>query len=246
MKLKDRIAIVTGGGRNIGKGIAQALLREGAYVVIADIDEKSALQTVTELGEKARYIKVDVTIEADRKRLVEQVVKEFGTIDILVNNSGILYPNTIDGMTENSWDKTMNINVKGMAFLTKEVASIMKEKKYGRIINLSSKLAFVHYYDSAEYSVSKAAVKSFTEQAAVEYAKYGITVNALAPGYIYTDMTREILSQPELNEKICRRIPIKRIGEPTDLSGAVTFFASDSSAYVTGQTLIIDGGYTLI
>lgn len=246
MKLEGRVAIVTGGGRNIGKSIAQALLKEGAYVIIADIDEKSATATVEEFGNKAKFVKIDVTKEEDRLNLINEVVGEFRTIDILVNNSGILFSTQIDDIADKTWDRTMDINLKGMVFLTKEVAKVMKEKKYGKIVNLSSMLAFVHYYDSAEYAISKAGVKSFTEQAAVEYGKYGITVNAIAPGYIYTDMTREALSQPELNQKICKRIPMKRIGEPSDLVGAIVYFASDASSYTTGQTLIIDGGYTLI
>lgn len=246
MKFKGQVAVVTGGGRNIGKDIAMALAKEGATVVITGLNQTRGSAAAEEMGNDSCFIMADVSSENDRQNLVKTVMDRYGRLDILVNNAGILYHTNLDTMTEDTWDRTMDINLKGMAFLTREVAKIMKKAGYGRIINISSMLSEVHYYDTSEYAISKAGVKSLTEQAAVEYAKYGITVNALAPGYIYTDMTREELSQPMLAAKICKRIPVRRMGETVDICSSVVFFAGDDASYITGQTICIDGGYTLI
>lgn len=156
MKLTGKVAIVTGSARNIGKDIASRLASEGATIVVADFDDKLGPVTAAELGNGSIFVKIDISNAEDRKNLISKCVETFGKIDILVNNAGILYHNTLDNMTEESWDRTMNINLKGAAFLTREVAAVMKEAGYGRIINTSSMLSKVHYFDTSEYAVSKA------------------------------------------------------------------------------------------
>lgn len=246
--LNGKIAIVTGGARNIGKAIAKALWENGATVVIADFDSKAGEDTAAEIGERVDFVETDITKETDLDHLVEVVLNKYQKIDILVNNAGVqLNRDTMLEMKDSDYDLTMNINLRGMVLLTKKVVTrYMKQAGYGKIINTASMCGTVFYQFNFAYTVSKGAVKAFTSQAAAELAEFGITVNAIGPGYINTEMNREAFATSSMKNEICSKIPMKRVGETDELGGPVVFFASDASSYVTGQTLIIDGGYTLL
>lgn len=248
MILKDRIAIVTGGGRNIGKGFTEALWREGATVVVADVDAIAAEKMVKELGERAEFVKTDITSKEDIEKLVDTVLAKYKKIDILVNNAGVqLNKRKLEEIEEHDLDLTIDINLKGMIMLTQKVVNkYMKEAGKGKIINTASICGNIYYDENFAYTVSKGAVKTFTSQAATELAKYNITVNSIAPGYINTEMNKDTFSKPGMLETICKRIPQRRIAEVEELGETVVFLSSEASDYITGQTLIVDGGYTLI
>jgi len=250
MRLQDRIVIVTGGSRNIGRAIALALAKEGANIVIADIDMESAKKTakeIEELGRKSIVVKTDITRKEDINNLVEKTIQNFGKIDILVNNAGIqLAKQRLESLTENEWDTTININVKGTCFLSKAVAEKMKSDGGGKIVNVASVSGYIFSEDNLAYNVSKGAVKALTSQLGIDLAPYNINVNAIAPGMINTLFNKETFSVEGARERIAKTIPIQRLGEPEDLGEAVVFLASDGASYMTGQTIVIDGGLTLI
>jgi len=248
MVLKNQVAIVTGGGRNIGKAFSKALWNEGAVVIIADVDKAAAENTVAELGERAEFIKTDITNTAELDHLVNSVLSKYGRIDILVNNAGAqLNKKRLEEIEEKDFDLTMAINVKGMSLLTQKVVNgYMKEAGHGKIINTASICGNIFFDENFCYTVSKGAVKAFTGQVAVELAKYNINVNSISPGYINTEMNKDTFSKPGVMDEICRKIPMRRVAEVEELGGALVFLASDASNYVTGQTIIIDGGYTLV
>lgn len=249
MKLKDRVAIVTGGGRNIGKAIVLALAREGADIVIADIDMEAAERTsqeVREISRRSIFVKTDITKIEDIKILVGKTIEEFGKIDILVNNAGVqLNKQRLENLTEREWDITFNVNVKGTVFLSQAVAEKMKLNGGGKVIIISSICAFVFTVDNLAYNVSKATLKALTSQLAMDLAEYNINVNGIAPGFIDTSFNEETLSVEGARERIASTIPLKRLGKSEDLSEAAVFLASDASSYMTGQTIIIDGGFIL-
>lgn len=250
MKLQDRVAIVTGGSRNIGKAIAFALAKEGADIVIADINMELAVKTskeIEDLGRKSIAVKTDITKKEDVNNLVKETKEKFGKINILVNNAGIqLDKQRLENLTEFEWDTTFNINVKGTCFLSKAVAEKMKLEGGGKIVNVASVSGYIFSEDNLAYNVSKGAAKALTSQLGIDLAPYNINVNGIAPGMINTLFNRETFSVEGARERIAKTIPIPRLGEPEDLGEAVVFLASDGASYMTGQTIVIDGGLTLI
>ncbi len=249
MRLKDRIAIVTGGGRNIGRAISLSLAKAGANIVIADIDIDSAkvtCQDIRDLGRDALIIKTDITKKEEIDNLVNKTIEKFGRIDILVNNAGIqLEKQRLEDLSEEEWDITMKINLKAPVFLSQAVAEKMKLIGGGKIIIVSSICAFVYTVDNLAYNVSKAALRGLTGQLGMDLAEYNINVNGIAPGFIDTNFNRQTLSVEGARERIASGIPIRRLGHPKDLAEMVVFLASDDASYITGQTIIIDGGLTL-
>lgn len=232
--MKKRVAIVTGGTKGIGKGIADKLKDEGVKVVV------SARKKV-KTGHY--FIQCDVSDSGGCKSLIKEVVKKFGRVDILVNNAGIYPFRDIRKMTKEEWDKVIAVNLNGMFSMTKEVIPYMIKQKYGKIVNISSIAgAFVGYPNLAHYCASKAGVVGFTRGAALDLAKYNINVNAVSPGVILTPGTKAGLPKKELYgfKKI---IPKGRLGLPKDVAEVVWFLASDNSDYITGQTIVVDGGF---
>ncbi|SUA65189.1 3-oxoacyl-[acyl-carrier-protein] reductase FabG [Oligella urethralis] len=241
-ELKDQIAIVTGGAKGIGKGIVKTLIEAGAKVVIADIDEAAAEQTAAELG--CAFKALDVTSQAQCKAVVDEVVSEYGRLDILCSNSGIFPQAYLADMTEADWDQMQNINLKGTFFVTQAALAYMKKQGYGRVVITASITGPITGYPGwSHYAASKAGQLGFMRSASLEYAKEGITINAVMPGNILTEGLaahgEEYLGQ------MTRSIPARKLGKPEDIGYAVCFLASKEASYITGQTIIVDGGQIL-
>ncbi|MBI2657211.1 3-oxoacyl-ACP reductase FabG [Candidatus Woesearchaeota archaeon] len=248
-RLDGKVAIITGSNRGIGKGIAIALAGEGCKVVVnsykEDDDAKNAVEEIKGLGSDAVFIKANVTREIDVKELVEKAVKRFGKLDVLVNNAGILVAGTADKLSEKDWDRQMDVNLKGVFMCTKyAVRQMLKQGKGGRIINISSIAGLVGFPGISAYCASKGGVTEFTREVALDYAKYGITVNALNPGVIVTDMTKAMLADGSTKKALLESTPVGRFGQPEDIGNAAVFLALDESGFITGHNLVVDGGWT--
>lgn len=237
--LTGKIALVTGGANGIGQGIVKTLAKAGAKVMICDIDEKSGQETAKEVG--GEFHKLDVTDKNAAEQVVQDVLDKHERIDILAANTGIYPEVMIEDMTEEDWDKIQNINLKGMFFIAKPVLKAMKNQNYGRVILTSSITGDITGYPGGSiYGATKAGILGFMRSAAVEYAKFGITVNSVQPGMIATEGLKKQLGI--LSEKGAEAVPMKRLGEPEDIGATVCFFASEEAKYITGQSLVIDGG----
>lgn len=242
-KLKDKIAIVTGGARGIGKAISKRLLEEGASVAIVDVLLEVAEQTVSEFksqGFNAAAFKADVSSLEEAEETVDKVVSRFGRLDILINNAGITKDTLLMRMTSDDWNKVININLTGTFNFTKAAIRPMMKAKFGRIVNISSVVGRMGNAGQANYSASKAAVIGLTKTVAKEFASRNINANAVAPGYILTDMVDKI--SPAAKETFLSVIPLKRAGTPEDVANVVYFLCSPDSDYVTGQVINVDGG----
>lgn len=243
MELKGQVVMVTGGARGIGRAIAESLAKKGANLVIADVSADSAGEAARELavfGGRTLALKLDVSKAEDVARAFEDIMKEFGRIDVLVNNAGITRDGLILRMREEDWDAVININLKGVFLCSKEAVKIMMKQKYGRVINIASVVAFMGNPGQANYSASKAGIIGFTKTIAREYASRGVTVNAVAPGFISTAMT-DALSET-VRQEMLKSIPIGKFGTVEDVANAVVFFASPDSGYITGQVVHVNGG----
>ena len=247
--LKGRVAVVTGGGRGIGKAISAILADSGAKVVVADVDEASARQTSKELaGPSGDVIGsfVDVAQEESVSSLMQMALESFGRIDILVNNAGIMYRTRLMDISLDEWEQTLQVNLTGVFLCTKAVLPIMKESVFGRIVNISSSAGrSVSTLGGAHYTASKAGVLGLTRAAAKEVAPLGITVNAICPGLIETKMAMETTTPEEL-QRFLDSFPIPRLGLPEEIGHLVVFLCSDEAAYITGASLDINGGDLMI
>lgn len=244
MELKGKNALVTGGSRGIGRAIALELAKEGANIVINYTNnDKAAEKTVAEiedLGVKAIAIKANVSNEEDVFNMVKQVKEEFGIIDILVNNAGITRDNLLIRMKVEDWEKVLDINLKGVFVCSKAVARDMMKQNYGKIINISSVVGITGNAGQTNYSASKAGIIGFTKSLARELASKNINVNAIAPGFIETDMTTEL--SEKVKESMLSSIPLKRYGQPEDIANLVSFLCTEKASYITGQVIQVDGG----
>ena len=243
--LSGKVAIVTGGGRGIGKAIALGLAGAGAKVVVCSRTQKEiedAAREISRLGGKALPLTVDLTANDQLESLVNTTVKEFGRIDILVNNAARSFLRSLLDLREDGWDKVFNTNVKAVWLLSRLVAKKMLEQKSGRIINITTVGAEKAELGMAAYGCSKAALKMLTRCMAREWAQYGINVNAVGPGLTRTDFSKPIWSNPEVAKHVAMAIPKGRLAEPEEIVGAVLFLASDAAGFITGQSIYVDGG----
>lgn len=248
-RFAGRVAFVTGGSRGIGKAIVERFAEEGAKVAFIDINEEALAQTARELREKGYevYAKVASVTDKDQvEQAMEEVYEQFGSLDILVNNAGVIRDNLLFKMTESDWDTVMDVHLKGAFLASRAAQKYMVQQKFGRIINISSTSALGNR-GQANYSTAKAGLQGFTKTLAIELGKFGITVNAVAPGFIETDMTkataeRNGISFEELVQARIEQIPVKRTGKPEDIAHAVAFFADEKSSFVNGQVLYVAGG----
>lgn len=243
MDLEGKVALVTGGAQGIGKVTALLLASKGAHVAVSDINMEGAVQAAKEikgLGRKGLALGGDVSNPADAERIVVETVEQLGGIDILVNNAGITRDRLLLRMTEEDWDVVLNVNLKGTFNCTKAAVRHMIKHKSGRIVNIASVVGEMGNAGQANYAASKAGIIGLTKAIAREYAQRGITVNAIAPGYIETPMT-EALSD-RVKEDLKAQIPLARLGTPVDVANAVYFLVSDGSSYITGQVLNVNGG----
>ncbi|HHY38900.1 MAG TPA: 3-oxoacyl-ACP reductase FabG [Clostridia bacterium] len=246
--LDGKVAIVTGGSRGIGKAAAKGLAVFGADVAILGRSPKTE-ETVSEiqaLGRRAIFIPTDVGDVDQARSGVERVVREFGTVDILVNNAGIASVAPAEEVTPEEWDSIMAVNLRGMFFMAQAVAKVLiSQRKPGRIINIGSIYGIVGSEIGASiYHATKGGIVNLTRALACEWARYGILVNCIGPGFIVTDMTQGVREDPGLKRAIENRHALKRFGTPEEIVGAVVFLASDASTFVTGENLFVDGGYT--
>jgi NAD(P)-dependent dehydrogenase (short-subunit alcohol dehydrogenase family) len=254
MRLNDKVAIITGAGRGIGRAIALGFAREGARVVVADVRSELAETTAADInasGGQALAVGVDVTRSDDLDRLVSHTRDAFGRIDILHNNAGILGHADLFAYTPDEWDAILAVNVKAPFFTAQKVARVMVEQgQGGKILNTASTSAFIaSSRPTIPYDVSKAGMRQLTISLAAHLVQYGINVNAIAPGTIDTDLTggaRDAQSRAWLDKRVKEKIPMQRIGQPQDLVGAAVYLCSDEAAYVTGHTLVVDGGVLLL
>ncbi|MCD2138034.1 SDR family NAD(P)-dependent oxidoreductase [Salinicoccus halitifaciens] len=237
--LTDNIAMVTGGANGIGKGIAETLTKAGAKVMICDIDEEAGEKTAEVID--GEFFRLDVTDPGNAERVVEEILEKYDKIDILAANTGIYPEVMIEDMTEEDWDKIQNINLKGLFFTAKPVLKAMKEQNYGRLILTSSITGDITGYPGGSiYGATKAGILGYMRNAAMEYAKYGVTVNAVQPGMVGTETLKKELGV--LYDKGAESVPLKRLGKPEDIGAAVAFFASKEAGYITAQSLVVDGG----
>ena len=247
MRIKDKIAIVTGSGQGIGRGIALALAKEGAKIVGTDVTDKifDVIKEVQNLGSQGLAIKADVSSAGQVGEMVKKSIEQLGRIDILVNNAGIFPFKPLIEMTEADWDKVLDVNLKGVFNCTRAVVPHMINQKSGKIINIASIVGVVVGFAAlTHYSASKGGMVGFTKSVALELAPFGINVNAIAPGSIETPGARMDVNAESVKQFL-QAIPLKRIGQPDDIANAVLFLASDESSYITGQCLVVDGGYTI-
>ena len=238
------VAIVTGGGQGIGRAIAIAFGNRDTHVVVADIHGSNARDVQEEIqktGTKALAIEVDVSSEPSVTLMIKRALEEFGTIDILVNNAGIYPSTTIENLTNPSWDRVIGTDLTGQFLCARAVVPIMRAKKKGRIINMSSSTALRGAKNGAHYAASKAGIIGFTKALALELAPTGITVNAVCPGLTDTAQPRGHMAEQELYDKK-DRVPLGRIAQPQDMVGPVLFLASDKAGHITGQTVFVNGG----
>lgn len=243
MRLKDQVTLVTGSARGIGKEIARCFLEEGASVIISDINADMSATTADEFRKKgfnAIGIACDVTKTESVQELMDKILDKHKRIDILVNNAGITRDNLLLKMTEAEWDSVISTNLKGTFICSKAALKHMVKAKKGKIISIASIIGIKGNAGQANYAASKAGIIAFSKSVAKEYGSRGITANAVAPGYIATEMTAQL--SDKVKEDIQAGIPLRKLGSPTDVAEACLFLASSAADYITGQTIVVDGG----
>jgi 2-dehydro-3-deoxy-D-gluconate 5-dehydrogenase len=251
MRLDGKVVLVTGAGSGIGRAVAIAAAEAGADCVICEIpaktgDLEAVISEIAGLGKRAIGVPLELPDLASIDAAVSAAIGRFGRVDVLVNNAGVNIPRDALEVTEADWDGVLDVNLKGLFFMSQRVAREMVKGGGGKIVNIASQNGVVGYYKRAAYCSSKAGVVNLTRVLALEWAKHRINVNAVGPTFILTPLTQSTFDDPVLREDILERIPIGRVGQPEDVVGAVVFLASEAAAMVTGHTLLVDGGWTAI
>ena len=246
MRLKDKVALITGGARGIGRAIALTFAREGADIAVADVNLEVAQQTASEienLGRKAMALEMDVTNFEKVEEAINKILDKLGKVDILVNNAGITKDNLLLRMSQSDWDAVINVNLKGTFNCIKAVSRPMIKQRSGRIVSIASIIGLMGNPGQANYAASKAGIIALTKTVAKELASRNINANAVAPGFIQTEMTAKL--PEEVKKKMLEAIPLAKLGTPEDVANVCLFLASDESSYITGQTITIDGGMVM-
>lgn len=247
MRVEGKVALISGGARGIGAASARLLASEGAAVVLADVleDEGKATEAqISEAGGRATFMRLDVTDEENWQRVIDATVAAYGKLDVVVNNAGISGRSTVEATAEETWDRVMAVNGKGVFLGTKLAIPELRKVGGGSIINISSIYGIVGSETSSAYHASKGAVRIFTKAAAIQYAAEGIRVNSVHPGFVDSPMTQNAHAIPEIHDLRVGRTPLGRMGTPEDIAAGVLYLASDESSFVTGSELVIDGGMT--
>jgi len=246
MRLKDKVALITGGARGIGQAIALGFAKEGADVVVADVNLEAAQKTASEielLGRKALALEMDVTSYEKVEEGINKILDKMGKVDILVNNAGITKDNLLLRMSQAEWDAVINVNLKGTFNCIKAVSRPMVKQRSGRIISIASIIGLMGNPGQANYAASKAGIIALTKTVAKELASRNINANAVAPGFIQTEMTAKL--PEDIKKRMLEAIPLAKLGTPADVANLCVFLASDESSYITGQTITIDGGMVM-
>ena len=244
MRLKDKTAIITGGGSGIGLATARAFCKEGAKVILFGRRKEKLISAADELGDSVLIIQGDMTHNDDLDQLINKTLNNFKGIDILVNSAGLFNGAPLHEISDSQWDGIMDINIRSIFQLTRRVLPIMMAQKSGSIVHISSILGLIAVPQVAAYNVSKGALNQFSRSIAVEYGSYGIRSNSICPGLIETDMTADLMKDASLMQEWSKEYPIGRFGKPEDVASACLFLASDESSFITGTVLPVDGGFT--
>jgi NAD(P)-dependent dehydrogenase (short-subunit alcohol dehydrogenase family) len=245
MRLKDKVAIVTGAGQGIGKAIALGLAKEGCSVIVNDVNEQTGQQTAQEiqdLGRKAIFVQGDVSKIETAYKLRDTALEKFGRIDILVNNAGIMISGLVVDYREEDWDRIFAVNAKSVFLMCKVIGKVMIDQRYGKIVNVASIGAKDGDRYQAAYAATKAAVMNFSRAFSKEVAQYGINVNSICPGFVDTEMGKVNLADPEKRKKFIERTPKGRVSVPEDMVGLTVFLCTDESEFIVGQAINVDGG----
>lgn len=249
MRLKNKVVVVTGGARGMGRAYSIALAREGAKVVVNYVSRQDAAQEVIEAiiraGGQAAMFKADVGNKGDVEKMVDFAIKQYGRLDVMVSNAGVVHKASLLEHSEEDIDRIFHTNVKGNIFCTQAASKVMMKQKFGKIILCASIVAVVGEPLLSVYTASKGAILAYTRAAAVELAPYQININCVLPGTTKTDMSKDVLADPVVAKALIDPIPLGRLGTPEDLVGIVLYLASDEAAWTTGQSFIVDGGHTM-
>ena len=244
MRLKDKTAIITGGGSGIGLATARAFCKEGAKVILFGRRKEKLISAANELGDSVLIVQGDMTHNDDLDQLINKTLNNFKGIDILVNSAGLYNGAPLHEISDSQWDGIMDINIRSIFQLTRRVLPLMMAQKSGSIVHISSILGLIAVPQVAAYNVSKGALNQFSRSIAVEYGSYGIRSNSICPGLIETDMTADLMKDASLMQEWSKEYPIGRFGKPEDVASACLFLASDESSFITGTVLPVDGGFT--
>jgi 3-oxoacyl-[acyl-carrier protein] reductase len=243
MAVDVRVGLITGGATGIGAAIVRRFVQAGVQVVICDVDEENGEKLAAEIGESARFYGLDIANEKQVNEVVEKVSEDFGRIDFLVNNAGITNDKLLIRMSKDDWDRVLQVNLTGTFLVTRAVVKQRMKRRYGRIVNIASVIGLMGNFGQTNYAASKAGIIAFTKSCAKEFSSRNINVNAVAPGFIETRMTKVI--PEDIRQNYLKLIPLGRFGEPDDVANLVFFLTSDQAEYITGQTICVDGGMVM-